>query len=221
MKKVTTLGAAAILSVASIGAQAQVQTINDASLSEVSGQIGHGLFEGTKPFLKARAINASVGIGALVAAPVVAAHAMAIAPVAATATYLAGPAIATASLAAIVPAQVAVIAVTPVAAAAALVHGHRKNGHGIRNAIGVMAAGTAAVHAIPVAGIAIATGAIVGNGPAAAAVLAAGPVVAHTAMAAGAATATVAGAAFVHNSAHLAQTITYNGISITKALLQH
>ena len=227
MKKMTTLGAAALLSVASIGAQAQVQTLNDAALSEISGQgmgLYTGLVEGTGPFIKAAAVDAAVNVGALVAAPTVAALATGLNAPLAAATYVAGPAIAAASLLSIVPAQATIFAVAPVAATAALIKGRLANGAdgtGIKNATKIMAASTAAIIAAPVAGVGIAATALAVNGPAAVAVLASGPVIAAGALTAGAATMAVSGASFVHHGAHVVGRTAYNGVQMVKAHLNN
>ena len=220
MKKMTTLGAATLLSVASIGAHAQVQALNDAALSEISGQGFYvNLVQGVGPFVKGAVIDAAVGTAALIGAPTVAILATGTVPLAA-ATYVAGPAIATASLLSIVPAQATIFVAAPVAAAGALIQGrkvHGPNGTGARHAVSIMVAGTAGIIAAPVVGVGVAATALAANGPVAGAMLASGPVIAAGALTAGAATATVAGVSFVHNSAHVAGRVAYNGVQAVKS----
>lgn len=224
MKKMTTLGVAALLSVASIGAHAQVQTLNDAALSEISGQgLYENLVQGAGPFAHAAAYDVAVGVGAFVGAPTVAILATGTIPLAA-ATWLAGPAIAAGALLAVVPAQAAIFVATPVVATGALIQGrevHGTDGTGARHAAEVMVAGTAAIVAAPVVGVGIAATALAANGPAALTVLAAGPVIAAGALTVGAATVVVAGTSFVHNSAHVVGRISYNGVQVVKSHFTH
>lgn len=221
MKKMATLGAATLLSIASIGAHAQVQTLNDVALSKISGQgLYKNLVQGTKPFAKGAAVDVAVGTGAVAGTVAVTTSAVLLNIPAAAITWVAGPVIATASMVAIIPAQIAIAAATPVVATGALIKGRKVNGPdgtGIRHAAEAIVAGTAGVVAAPIVGVGIAATALAANGPAAATVLLAGPVVAVSALSVGTATAAVAGVSFVHNSAHVVGRIPYNGVQVVKS----
>ena len=227
MKKTTALGAAVLLSAASIGAQAQVQALNDTALSEISGQgvgLYTGLVEGTGPFIAKSALHTAVGAGAMIATPTAVALATGLNLPLAAAVYLAGPAIAATALVATPAAMAVTFIAAPVVATGALIQGRIANGAdgtGIRNAAGVMIAGSAALLAMPVIGAGVAATALAANGPAAAATWAAGPVIAAGALTAGAALTTVAGAGFIHSSAHVVGRMTHNGIQMVGSHIHH
>lgn len=225
MKKMTTLGTAALLSVAAMGAQAQVQTLNDSALSEISGQGGislyTGLVQGTKPFAKAAVIDAAVGAGAIIGGSTI--YGLTWFPSAITAT-VATPLVGFAAGAAIATVGVAALAATPFVATAALIQGrveHGPNGTGIRHAAGALVAGPAiaagafiAAPVVAAAGVAAMPGVFIATTAARHAV--------STAVLVGVpAAVVVTGASFVHHSAHIAGRVAYNGIQTVSAHLSH
>ena len=221
MKKMTTLGAVALLSVASVSAQAQVQTLNDSALSEINGQgmgLYSGLVQGNKHYTKAAVVDAAVFTAAIVGTPAAVIASTAVVPAAAL-VYAAGPVVAVTALASVPFVQAGIFVATPVVAAIDLVRERKvaKDGTGIRHAAAIMVAGGAAIIATPFVATGVAVGAIALNGPAAAAVLASGPVIGTGAIVAGTGVAILSAGSFVHHAGHVVGRTLHNGHQMAKA----